>query len=159
MGVTNIFKEAGQMGIYVNPDNIDFQRCLQQDIYVDKSMIIECINKYIDTEDRFINISMPLRFGKSMTANMFTAYYSRGCDSRKMFSELKIAKSADSALRKNLCKFSNCDKKRYCERLEKQPLIFLQYTITTVICQVSSAICGSSLSVMSDTIPSLTSKP
>ena len=26
---------------------------------------------------------------------MLTAYYSRGCDSRKMFSELKIAKSAD----------------------------------------------------------------
>ena len=26
------------------------------------------------------------------------------------------------------------------ERLEKQPLLFLQYTITTVICQVSSAV-------------------
>lgn len=83
------------MGIYVNPSNADFQQCLQQDIYVDKSMIIECINKYINTEDRFINISMPLRFGKSMTANMLTAYYSRGCDSREMFSDLKIAKSAD----------------------------------------------------------------
>lgn len=39
-------------------------------------------------------------------------------------------------LRKNLCKFNNSDKKRYCERLEKQPLNFLQYTINTVICQV-----------------------
>ena len=28
------------------------------------------------------------------------------------------------ALRKNLCKFNNSDKKRYCERLEKQPLNF-----------------------------------
>lgn len=27
-------------------------------------------------------------------------------------------------LRKNLCKFNNSDKKRYCERLEKQPLNF-----------------------------------
>ena len=27
-------------------------------------------------------------------------------------------------LRKNLCKFDNSDKKRYCERLEKQPLKF-----------------------------------
>lgn len=27
-------------------------------------------------------------------------------------------------LRKNLCKFDNSDKKRYCERLEKQPLNF-----------------------------------
>ena len=30
-----------------------------------------------------------------MTANMLTAYYSSGCDSREMFSDLKIAKSAD----------------------------------------------------------------
>ena len=44
------------------------------------------------------------------------------------------------ALRKNLCKFNNSDKKRYCERLEKQPLIFLQYTINTVICQGSSTV-------------------
>ena len=28
------------------------------------------------------------------------------------------------ALRKKLCKFNNSDKKRYCERLEKQPLNF-----------------------------------
>ena len=38
------------------------------------------------------------------------------------------------ALRKNFCKFNNSDKKRYCERLEKQPLNFLQYIINTVIC-------------------------
>jgi len=37
IGITNIFKEAGCMGIYVNPNNVDFQRCLQQDIYVDKT--------------------------------------------------------------------------------------------------------------------------
>ena len=37
MRITNIFKEAGCMGIYVNPNNVDFQRCLQQDIYVDKT--------------------------------------------------------------------------------------------------------------------------
>ena len=29
-----------------------------------------------------------------------------------------------SSLRKNLCKFSNCDKKQCCERLKKQPLEF-----------------------------------
>lgn len=37
IGITNIFKEAGCMGIYVNPNDVDFQRCLQQDIYVDKT--------------------------------------------------------------------------------------------------------------------------
>lgn len=104
MRITEFFKKAECVGIYVNPDNANFQQCLQQDIYVDKSMIIECINKYINTEDRFINISMPLRFGKSMTANMLTAYYSRGCDSRKMFSNLKIAKS--TGFEKHLNKYN-----------------------------------------------------
>ena len=37
---------------------------------------------------------------------------------------MKINIAPKKALRKNLCKFNNCDKKRYCERLEKQPLKF-----------------------------------
>ena len=30
------------------------------------------------------------RFGKSMAADMLTAYYSKGCDSREVFSGLEI---------------------------------------------------------------------
>lgn len=37
----------------------------------------------------------PRRFGKSITANMLTAYYSRGCDSEAMFSDLEISNSVD----------------------------------------------------------------
>ena len=95
MRITNIFKEAGCVGsIYDNPDNIDFQRAINSQIYVDKSGLIELTNAKLFTEQQFICVSRPRRFGKSMTANMLTAYYSRGCDSREMFSELKIAKSA-----------------------------------------------------------------
>lgn len=83
------------MGIYVNPDNIDFQRAINSQIYVDKSGLIELTNAKLFTEQQFICVSRPRRFGKSMTANMLTAYYSRGCGSREMFSDLKIAKSAD----------------------------------------------------------------
>lgn len=82
------------MGIYVNPNNVDFQRAINSQIYVDKSGLIELTNAKLFTEQQFICVSRPRRFGKSMTANMLTAYYSRGCDSREMFSELKIAKSA-----------------------------------------------------------------
>ncbi len=64
---TNTFKETSCVDICVSPDYADFYRCLRQNIYVDKSMVIERIN-----------ISMPSRFGKSMTANMLTAYYSSG---------------------------------------------------------------------------------
>ena len=35
-----------------------------------------------------------------------------------------ITNAPIESLRKNLCKFNNSDKKRYCERLEKQPLNF-----------------------------------
>ena len=83
------------MGIYLNPGNIDFQQALNSKIYVDKSMLIEYANSVIYTEQKFICVSRPRRFGKSMAANMLTAYYSRGCDSKEMFSQLKIAK-ADS---------------------------------------------------------------
>lgn len=81
------------MGIYFNPSNIDFQQALNSKIYVDKSLLIEYTNSVIYTEQKFICISRPRRFGKSMAANMLTAYYSRGCDSKEMFGELKISES------------------------------------------------------------------
>lgn len=81
------------MGIYLNPGNVDFQRVLNSEIYIDKSQLIEYTNKKLFTEQQFICVSRPRRFGKSMAANMLTAYYSCGCDSKEMFSNLKIAKS------------------------------------------------------------------
>ena len=83
------------MGIYLNPDHTDFQRSLNSEIYIDKTELIAYTNKKLNTEQCYICVSRPRRFGKSMTANMLTAYYSRGCDSKKMFQNLKIAKSAD----------------------------------------------------------------
>ncbi|WP_337404903.1 AAA family ATPase [Porcipelethomonas sp.] len=81
------------MGIYLNPGNIDFQRAINSEIYVDKSQLIEYTNKKLFTEQQFICVSRPRRFGKSMAANMLTAYYSRGCDSKEMFKNLKISKA------------------------------------------------------------------
>ena len=81
------------MGIYLNPNNLDFRQALNSKIYVDKSMLIDHTNSEIYTEQKYICVSRPRRFGKSMAANMLTAYYSRGCDSREMFSNLKISKA------------------------------------------------------------------
>lgn len=83
------------MGILLNPNNIDFQKSINSEIYIDKTELIKHTNKVINTEQQYICVSRPRRFGKSMAANMLTAYYSRGCDSREMFSSYKIAK-ADS---------------------------------------------------------------
>ena len=92
------------MGIYLNPDNEDFQQSLNSKIYVDKSELIAYTNGILRTEQKYICVSRPRRFGKSMTANMLTAYYSRGCDSGKMFSDLKI--SQDKSFEKHLNKYN-----------------------------------------------------
>ena len=84
------------MGIYLNPDNIDFYNAVHYSkIYVDKTELLAYTNSVMFGEQKFICVSRPRRFGKSMAANMLTAYYSRGCDSREMFQDLKIAQSPD----------------------------------------------------------------
>ena len=81
------------MGIYLNPGNIDFQQSLNSKIYVDKSMLIDYTNSLIYTEQKFICVSRPRRFGKSMAANMLSAYYDCKHDSGQLFKELKVAGS------------------------------------------------------------------
>lgn len=83
------------MGVYLNPGNLSFQRAVNSEIYVDKTDFIRYTNKIINTENRFLCVSRPRRFGKSMTANMLTAYYSKNCDSEELFSRYRIAQ-ADS---------------------------------------------------------------
>ena len=78
------------MGIYVNMGDASFEMSRNSDIYVDKSMLIAQMNRAYRTERRFLCVSRPRRFGKSMAANMLAAYYSRGCDSRRLFSGLAI---------------------------------------------------------------------
>lgn len=83
------------MGIFVNPDNSAFQAVLNAEIYVDKSGLINYTNHVLASTDGYICNSRPRRFGKSITANMLTAYYSKGCDSEELFASLKISKSPD----------------------------------------------------------------
>ncbi len=83
------------MGIYLNPDNTEFMKAVNSEIYVDKSMLIAFTNKNLCTEHEAICVSRPRRFGKSMAANMLTAYYSKGCDSASLFKNLKISCNED----------------------------------------------------------------
>lgn len=83
------------MGRFVNPDNSAFQVALNSEIYVDKTGLLEYTNHVLDTPEGYICNSRPRRFGKSYAANMLAAYYSKGCNSEKMFSGLEISKAAD----------------------------------------------------------------
>lgn len=83
------------MGRFVNPDNSAFQVALNSKIYIDKTGLIEYTNSVLDTSDAYICNSRPRRFGKSYTANMLAAYYSKGCNSEEMFSGLDISRKSD----------------------------------------------------------------
>ncbi|MCD8205430.1 MAG: AAA family ATPase, partial [Clostridia bacterium] len=80
------------MGTYFNPGNKKFETYTKRKIFVDKTGIIGYLNQFMTEVDKYVCVSRPRRFGKSVTADMLTAYYSRGCDSRTLFEGLYIAK-------------------------------------------------------------------
>ena len=92
------------MGIYVNPSNGLFQDALNSMIYVDKSLIVRELNKMLNTKSKYVCVSRPRRFGKSMAKALLMAYYSRGCRSHRQFKNLKIAQ--EPTYRKYLNKFN-----------------------------------------------------
>ncbi len=81
------------MGRFLNPGNETFSEVIHSEIYVDKTQLLEYTNKVINTTSKFICSSRPRRFGKSITAEMLSAYYSKGCDSRELFAGYAIRKA------------------------------------------------------------------
>ncbi len=92
------------MGRFVNPDNHAFQVALNSEIYIDKTELLSYTNKVLDTNNACICNSRPRRFGKSITADMLTAYYSKGCDSRHIFDGKEISK--DETFQKHLNRYN-----------------------------------------------------
>ena len=92
------------MGIYLNPNNDNFKETLTSEIYVDKTMMISTINQFMKTNNKYICISRPRRFGKTITGNMLSAYFSKGCDSRNLFAPYKIF--SDQSFESNLNKLN-----------------------------------------------------
>ena len=83
------------MGVYLNPGNKAFMMAVNDDIYVDKTELITLTNHQVGKQKRYICISRPRRFGKSMAAYMLAAYYGKNCDSSDLFAPYKIAKTED----------------------------------------------------------------
>ena len=73
----------------INPDNYDFNRVLISG-YVDKTGTISLINPLIDSENAFLCIARPRSFGKSVALKTLIAYYSKGCDSKDIFSKYEM---------------------------------------------------------------------
>ena len=80
-----------QMGTYLNPGKAAYQMAVNSEIYIDKTEMIQYINSVVNTQQRFVSVSRPRRFGKTIAANMLCAYYDREADSHKLFESHKVA--------------------------------------------------------------------
>lgn len=83
------------MGVYFNPNNESFTQAKNSIVYVDKTGLLEILNRRLSTEDKCIALSHARRFGKSHAAGMIDAYYSLGCDSTSLFDNTKISSCSD----------------------------------------------------------------
>ena len=97
------------MSDYIDYGNSDFRRVINSN-FVDKSGLLAFLNSNLDTEQSFICISRPRRFGKSVAAKMAYAYYDRSSDSSKLFNGLEITKNP-----------------HYKTHLNKYPTIFIDW--------------------------------
>ena len=80
------------MGVYLNPGNQAMAIDRRARIYVDKSGLITHLNDRVFAGgDRYVCVSRPRRFGKTMAASMLCAYYQRGIDSHGLFDDLAVA--------------------------------------------------------------------
>ncbi|MCD8364161.1 MAG: ATP-binding protein [Lachnospiraceae bacterium] len=95
------------MGLYLNGTSAYrlFRDECTLPYYVDKTSILEelvavvdpeCVNsvnetQYIKTNPKYISLTRPRRFGKSLMANMIAAYFGKGIDSSREFDSLKVS--------------------------------------------------------------------
>ncbi|MDR0885417.1 MAG: AAA family ATPase [Clostridiales Family XIII bacterium] len=78
------------MGHYLNPQNRKFEIAINSDIYVDKTGLIASTNSVVNTEQRYMCVSRPRRFGKSLAADMLATYYDSVYGSHELFVPFEI---------------------------------------------------------------------
>lgn len=105
------------MGYFLNNNfkNNEFELVAKEKYFVDKTDLIEEINKQVNRKDRFICITRPRRFGKTINAMMLASYYSKTANFKHLFDKLKIAQS-DS----------------YLEHLHKHNVIYITWSDPTI---------------------------
>ena len=98
------------MGIFIDKGFESFKAICKGE-FVDKSMLIEFVNQFVGSEKRYICVSRPRRFGKSVAAKMLYAYYDRkSAEARPLFENLEIARQPD-----------------FEKHLNKYPVIFVDF--------------------------------
>ncbi len=67
-----------------------FREARQHTDFVDKSALIDDLYRYARKENKYIAITKPRRFGKTMAANMLSAFFTKGQDAEELFSGLVV---------------------------------------------------------------------
>jgi hypothetical protein len=81
------------MGRFLQIGDDGFRAVLNGD-FVDKSYVIDAINKTLNTDRQFSCVSRARRFGKSIVAKMLYAYYDKWCKDAELFNGLEVSKSS-----------------------------------------------------------------
>ena len=112
------------MGTYINIGNAGFISSRKRE-YIDKSELIAVVNDTLFSEWRFSCVTRCRRFGKSMAAKMLCAYYDHSCDSKNLFTDLKIA--SDPSFEEHLNKYAviYLDLTEFVTRLHDEDIIAL----------------------------------
>ena len=79
--------------------------------FIDKSRLISKVNEKIKTPYKYICITRPRRFGKTVNAMMLASYYSKNADFKELFDKLEI--SHDEA---------------YLEHLNKHNVVYMTFS-------------------------------
>ncbi|MDO5396953.1 MAG: AAA family ATPase [bacterium] len=98
------------MFLNIKEPYINYAEISKTKYFVDKSAVIDEIWDTADT-CKYICITRPRRFGKTVTANMLAAFFGKAYDSREIFEGLKISES-----------------KIYKEHLNKHDIIYIDFS-------------------------------
>lgn len=85
------------MGYFLNNEEpyVFYREAAAKPYFVDKTEILKDIFPLIDSTEKYICITRPRRFGKTIMANLIGSFFSKACESRDIFDSLKI--SSDTA--------------------------------------------------------------
>ena len=91
------------MGIYLNSESAYtlYKSETQKPYFVDKSRMIEELFPLIEEGANHICITRPRRFGKTVMANMISAFFSRAREASDIFDRLKISTSQNYSKYRN----------------------------------------------------------
>lgn len=112
------------MGLFLNTTiPYDSYKITASDRYfVDKTELLAELIPALGTSQRFLCITRPRRFGKSVMANMVGAFFGKAVDSSDLFSKLKISSQEISEkLKKSACK-------NYQEYLNSYNVIYIDFS-------------------------------